>query len=137
MTYSEQLSELKRKIKLKFKTLKHFGECNEIEYKELNKFFAQRLNPIVADMMFKNLENVLKISQPCVSEKEIPKEDREDLRVRIFLNYRSVDKFIVDNPSFSKSFISNVISGRRVRKDLRFNRLKEAVHSLSALPELK
>ena len=108
-----------------------------MEYSEINKFFAQRINPNRADEMFKELERLLYQTSPKVNDDEIKKEDREYIRAKIMINYRSVEKFIVDNPSYSKSFISNVINGRRVRNDMRYKRLKEVVDSLGSMEQIK
>jgi hypothetical protein len=137
MNYREKLLDLKHRIRLKFKTLRHFCFSIGMEYSEINKFFAQRINPNRADEMFKELERLLYQTSPKVNDDEIKKEDREYIRAKIMINYRSVEKFIVDNPSYSKSFISNVINGRRVRNDMRYKRLKEVVDSLGSMEQIK
>ena len=137
MNYREKLLDLKHRIRLKFKTLRHFCKSTGIEYSEINKFFAQRISPNKADEMYKELERLLYQTMPKANEDEIKKEDREYIRAKIMINYRSVEKFILDNPSYSKSFISNVINGRRVRNDLRFKRLKDVVDSLGSMEDIK
>lgn len=133
--YQEKLLALKAKIKLKFKTLRHFGISANIEYAELSKFFAQRMAHDKADLFWREIESALRNVNCIPNEKEITKAERDEIRAKIVVNYKSIDRFITDNPGFSKSFISNVITGRRIRKDERFDMLINAVNSLTLTPQ--
>lgn len=136
MNYSkEDIKHLKIAIKNKFGTLKHFAYCSGLDYYLLNKFFGRKLGVLNMDEMKKNLPLILESTECKPHKNMISDEERENLRRRILVNYRSVNQFITDNPHFSKSFISNVINGRRKKMDNRFHNLKNAVLLLNVQPE--
>lgn len=137
MNYEEMLLNTKNKIKEKFGTLRHFGYSVDIPYAEINKFFAQRMRPNLAEEFMRNI-NYLCNTMPSKPRPDgIPAEEREYIRAKIVVNYKNVERFLVDNPEFNKSFISNVINGKRVRNDKRYQRLKLTVDLLKyALEDL-
>lgn len=131
----DKLLDLKRRIRSKFKTLRHFGYSANIQYAELTKFFARRMRADALEQMQRNVETLLQTVESKENPKEIKDADRQYIRAKILLNYKSVERFIADNPAYTKSFVSNVINGRRVRNDARYKRLKESVESLKYSPE--
>lgn len=122
---------LKDSIKKKFKTLKNFSRDAGVDYKLINKFFGSKMAKSKIDDFAKMLETLLVETPFSGNPQEITADDREYIRIKIVLSYHSYNEFVTDNPSFSKSFLSNVMSGKRKRKDERFVRLKNAVDSLS------
>lgn len=129
MNFSDR-KNLKSRIKDKFKTLKNFSLASGLDYKLINKFFGCKMAKSRIDDFAKLLENLLVETPYLGNPQEINSYDREYIRAKIVLNYRSYNQFLSDNPSFSKPFISNVINGKRTRKDDRYNRLKDAVDKL-------
>lgn len=128
---SSDKKDLKARIKSKFKTLKKFSIDSEVDYKLINKFFGCKMAKTKIDEFAKLLETRLVETPVKGNPQEISPFDREYIRTRIVLNYKSYNQFLNDNPSFSKPFISNIINGKRMRKDDRFNRLKDAVDKLN------
>lgn len=135
MSYDEILIETKRKIKEKFGTLLHFGNSVGLPYAELNKFFAKRMRITEADVFMRQINELMETKEPIKHPNQIQQEDREYIRAKILINYKNVERFLVDNPEFTKSFISNVINGRKIRSDKRFQRLKATVELLKYKPE--
>lgn len=129
MSYSKA-NDLKIRIKDKFKTIKNFSRLANLNNKELYGYFCFRMAKSKIDEYEKLLEKLIVETPVMGNPQEIDAYDREYIRSRIALNYKTFGHFVVDNPSFSKPFISNIISGKRVRKDERFKRLKEAVDNL-------
>jgi hypothetical protein len=53
----------------------------------------------------------------------IQPHERELVRVGILTRFKSVKGFCEKHPQFTKVFISNVINGRRIRRDKRVDEL--------------
>lgn len=122
---------LKKRIKTKFKTLKHFSNSTGYPYKDLNNFFAGRISQTAVDETFNTINELLSKTKPVPDTTIITGSEREMIRIKIAVNYKNVTRFIEKNPGFTKTFISNVINGRRMRVDGRFQRLQKIVNKLS------
>jgi hypothetical protein len=135
MTYEEILIDVKKRIKEKFGTIKHFAYSADIHYAELNKYFAQRMRPKLAEEFKKKIDELIVQTDVKHINNRILAEEREYIRAKILTNYKNVERFLVDNPEFTKSFISNVINGRKIRNDKRYRRLLATVQLLKYAPE--
>jgi len=135
MNYSDKLTDLKTRIKAKFRTLRNFSTASGIAYTEMNKFFGKKMSKLKIDDFARQLENALQSTTFSEGEKYIQPLDREYVRAKIAVNYKNYNNFILDNPMFSKSFVSNVINGKRMRNDDRYQRLKDALKHLEYSPE--
>lgn len=135
MNYSDKLKEIKTRIKAKFRTLRNFSAASGIAYTDMNKFFGRKMAKLKVDDFAKLLNEKLDVTEFTEGEKYILPVDREYVRAKIAVNYRNYNNFIADNPMFSKSFVSNVINGKRMRNDDRYQRLKDALSSLEYSPE--
>lgn len=131
MNYFNKRESLKKRIKAKFKTLKNFSDSTGYSYKDLNNFFAGRIGQQMVDDKYKILNQLLMDTKPVPDTKIITGSERELIRVQIAVNYKNVTRFIEKNPGFTKTFISNVINGRRIRVDNRFQRLQKLVNKLN------
>jgi hypothetical protein len=135
MTYSkEDLKALKKDVKAKFRTLKHFAYSSGMEYPMLNKFFGRKLGAMQMDEVKGQILNLVSSTEVKPFLHQIQPEDREFIRRKIMMNYKSMNHFITDNPQFSKSFMSNIINGKRKNKDLRYKILRDAVMNLQVNP---
>lgn len=135
MNYSkDELKSLKKEVKAKFRTLKHFAYSSGMEYPVLNKFFGKKLGSSQMDEVKMQILNLIGSTEVKPFLHQIQPEDREFIRRKIMMNYRSVNHFITDNPQFSKSFMSNIINGKRKNKDLRYRILRDAVMNLQVNP---
>lgn len=132
MNYSNivELKNLKQAIKQKFKTLKHFAYSADIDYYLLNKFFGRKLGSTNMDETKVLVQNYLKTTECKPFVNDVLPEEAEYIRKRILINYRSMSQFITDNPQYSKSFVSNVINGKRKRRDARFHKFRDDVNGL-------
>jgi hypothetical protein len=64
---------------------------------------------------------------PC--DECINTEDREFVRITLITRWKSIQKFVDNNPEFSMTFVHNVIAGKRKIRDNRFHQLIESVKS--------
>lgn len=135
MNYSDKLLDLKTRIKAKFRTLRNFSMAADIPYTDMNKFFGRKMAKLKIDDFAKLLNEKLEVTEFTEGQKYILPVDREYVRAKIAVNYRNYNNFIADNPMFSKSFVSNVINGKRMRNDERYQRLRSALSSLEYSPE--
>lgn len=135
MNYSkEDLNALKKEIKAKFKTLKHFAHSAELEYSTLNKFFGRKLGAVNMDETRNQIARLMTETEVKPILHQIQPDEREFIRRKIMLSYKSVNQFLTDNPQFSKSFMSNIINGKRKNKDMRYRTLKDTVMRLQVNP---
>lgn len=130
MTYKDKLNDLKSRIKAKFKTIRHFCNSTEMDYTLMNNLFAERISPIKAEFIWKEVEAKLANMPSLKSESEITDEERQYIRAMIYKHYKNVSAFLIENPTYSKSFMSNVLGGRRIRKDLRYQGLIRCIDSM-------
>lgn len=136
MNYSkkEEVREVKRKIREKFRTVKHFAYSADMDYAEVNKYLGLKLGATAMDEMRDAILKKIEATDIKPFLNVILPEDREYIRRRILVNYKSVNQFITDNPQFTASFMSNVINGKKRNKDLRFKILKDVVSKLNVNP---
>jgi hypothetical protein len=130
-----EIKKLKEDIKKKFKTIKHFSYSSGMDYYLLNKFFGKKLGSKNMDETKKEVYKYLESTECKPFLNNIMADEVEYLRRCILINYRSISQFITDNPQFSKSFISNVINGKRIKMDSRYNKFKDSVIALKSKPE--
>jgi hypothetical protein len=135
MIYSDKLKDLKKRIKEKFGTVSFFCECSEYPYSEIVKIFSMKMNKLRIDDEIKQVEVLLASTPVLANPDHIPDPEREMLRATIMSNYRSINSFLVDHPEFTKSFMSNIINGKRVKNDDRYRKLKGIVGTMKYKPQ--
>lgn len=135
LTYKDKLTNLKARIKEKYKTIRQFCYSTGMDVTTMNNLFSERLSPLKADGVWKEVEDKIKLMPKLQNDAEITDEERNYIRGVIYKNYRNVAAFLVDNPTYTKSFMSNVLGGRRLRKDLRYDSLMRTINLLEKTDE--
>lgn len=135
MIYSDKLKDLKRRIKAKFGTVNFFCDCSGYPYSEIVKIFSLKMNKLKIDDEIKRVEVLLASTPVLTNPDHIPAGEPEMLRATIMSNYRSINQFLVDHPEFTRSFMSNLINGKKVKNDSRYQKLKGIVGTLKFKPQ--
>ena len=135
MSYSNRLKDLKGRIKEKFGTVQYFCESADYPRDEINKIFSMKMSKLKIDDEIKRVEILLAQTPVKANPNHIGDWEREMLRSTIMCNYKSISHFLADHPSFTKSFMSNLINGRKVKNDERVQKLKSVVSGLKMKPQ--
>lgn len=121
-----KIENLRIRIKKKFKSMRSFCRCNNIDPYEVQILFAcERANPGKSDERTKRLNY---LSELCKSSS--PNEDptiiTSDLRAKIgekIYSLGGVDKFSENNPEFRRTSIYQILDGRRKNVTKKVTRL--------------
>jgi len=115
-------SKLKKAIKDKFGSVDQFCKLSGLSYwatiNVLNGRISKDKTPDLIDQIKIKLNSV-----EASNEKLIKDEEREFVRIMLISKFKSMKNFCEKNPKFSLTFVSNVINGRRKKRDQRFQNL--------------
>lgn len=114
------ISNLKKEIKTKFRTISRFAEVSEIPEKDLRYYLSGKMSSLRSSEYEKSISRLLKLVKPGPDPRFITEAEREYVRTTIVLNFRSIRRFSDKNPEFTISFISNIVTGRRKIRTKRF-----------------
>lgn len=129
-----EIEKLKTQIRKRFGSIKRFckvmNENNiQMNYTSLTNAFSGRTTEVrqkyIVDFVtllleentFQNLHDLI---QP---------QEREEIRLEILKNFKNVSTFSKLNDEFNQVFVHNVISGKRKKRDKRFNELQKVLMS--------
>lgn len=114
--------ELKKAIKTKFGSVGNFAVLSGLSYWTITNAFNNRIAIDKIDFVLKEIELKFRTTD-SKNEKLIKPEEREFVRLMLVAKFKSLQNFCNKNPKFSLTFVSNVINGRRKKKDQRFDSL--------------
>jgi hypothetical protein len=117
------ISNIKKEIKSKFRTISRFAEISEIPEKDLRYFLSGKMSSVRSSEYEKSINKLIKATKPKPDPRFITDSEREYVRIGIVLNFRSIRRFTNKYPEFTIPFISNIITGRRLIRTKRFFKL--------------
>ena len=115
-----QMKSLKEQIKNKFGTVRHFCNSSGLKYQKVINVINSRVldKTYISDLKF-----YIKNCDPNHRPDVIDTNDRERIRKMLYLNHKTMKAFCQKHREFSPVFLSNVINGKRKKRDARFKRL--------------
>lgn len=124
-----RIQRIKANIKLKFGSIRQFCAVTRFNYWTATNALNGRLELDHTLDVLTDMECLIIASpvQPC--EECINTQDREFVRITLITRWKSIQKFVDNNPEFSMTFVHNVIAGKRKIRDNRFHQLIESVKS--------
>ncbi len=137
-----EIETLKSEIRKRFGSIRRFCEILnknniQINYTSLTNAFSGRTSEVrqkyIVDFVTILLSDVVndeKLQKSCQKMNDlIQPEEREEIRLEILKNFKNVSTFSRLNDEFNQVFVHNVISGKRKRRDNRFNELQKVLTS--------
>jgi len=118
----KQIQILKSRIREKFGTVRRFAELSGIPETQLRYLLSGKMEVKKADNLMSEIKSKLNL-KPKPDPRYLGPEVRESIRRRIAVEYRSVRRFCNQYPEFSPVLISNIITGRKKRKDEKIDRI--------------
>lgn len=118
----KQIELLKSRIREKFGTLRRFAELSGIPENQLRYLFSGKMEINKADNLMSEIKSKLTL-KPKPDPRYLGPEVRESIRRRIVVEFRSVRRFCNQYPEFTPVLISNIITGRKKRKDEKIDRI--------------
>lgn len=119
-------TKLKKAIKEKFGSVYHFANVTGLSYWQTTNTLNGRISERNASDFLSTIEDKLTTTE-AKNEKVIKPEEREFVRLLLVAKFKSLKNFCEKNPKFSLTFVSNVINGRRKRRDPRFENLLKKI----------
>jgi hypothetical protein len=133
-----EIETLKTRIRKRFGSIRRFCEILnknniQINYTSLTNAFSGRTSEVrqkyIVDFVTILLSDE-KLQKSCQKMNDlIQPEEREEIRLEILKNFKNVSTFSKLNDEFNQVFVHNVISGKRKRRDNRFNELQKVLTS--------
>jgi hypothetical protein len=124
-----RIQRIKSNIKSRFGSIRHFCVLARFNYWTATNAFNGRLsNDHMLDVL-SDIERLIQTTPVPPCSECINTQEREFVRVALITRWKSIQKFVDNNPDFSMTFVHNVISGKRKIRDNRFNQLIETVKS--------
>lgn len=125
----KRIQRIKTNIKSRFGSIRQFCELARFNYWTATNAFNGRMeNEHMLDVLT-DIERLIVTTPVPPCAKCINTQDREFVRVALITRWKSIQKFVDNNPQFSMTFVHNVIAGKRKIRDERFNQLIETVKS--------
>ena len=118
----KQIQILKSRIREKFGTVRRFAELSGIPETQLRYLLSGKMEVKKADNLMSEIKSKLNL-KPKPDPRYLGPEVRESIRRRIVVEYRSVRRFCTQHPEFTPVLISNIITGRKKRKDEKIDRI--------------
>ena len=118
----KQIQILKSRIREKFGTVRRFAELSGIPETQLRYLLSGKMEVKKADNLMSEIKSKLNL-KPKPDPRYLGPEVRESIRRRIVVEYRSVRRFCNQYPEFTPVLISNIITGRKKRKDEKIDRI--------------
>lgn len=116
-------TQLKTKIKNKFGTIERFiSEQKSLKRWTIIHALQGRYIEKRRFGILKQIESIYKELDPVADPFLITNEEREFVRVSILIKFGSMRNF-AKYSKFSQTFLSNVINGKKIRRDEKFNKL--------------
>lgn len=124
--------EYKERILNSFGTISAF-----VRIKNLSKDQERNLRHYFSGKMAKNkverfqfwLDKKMRPSGKNLDPLEITTQERKTVRSSIFVGFSTVEEFVKKYPEFTQTFVSNVITGRKIRRCSRFDLLFSILRS--------
>jgi len=115
-------TELKKAIKAKFGSVGRLADLSGFPYWSMINVLNERINPDKVPGLLSIIQEKFEQTKPD-ADKFIKDEEREFVRIMLVSKFKSLKNFCEKNPKFSMTFVSNVINGRRKKRDQRFKNL--------------
>ncbi len=115
-------TELKKAIKAKFGSVGRLSDLSGFPYWTMINVLNERIAPEKVPGLIAMIQEKFEETEPD-ADKFIKPEEREFVRIMLISKFKSIKNFCEKNPKFSMTFVSNVINGRRKKRDQRFKNL--------------